>query len=75
MEAEGLAVQPVAVYERSRSPDHPDTTKSQSILAKILLRHGNLDEAEEMSWEALAAWQNVLGLEHPDSFDIPGSPC
>ena len=48
-------------------PKHPDTLRSAHNLADLLVKTGNVAEAEALFREALAGFSSVLGPSHPST--------
>jgi tetratricopeptide (TPR) repeat protein len=57
----------LAIWERDRGPDHPDTAVGLNNLAYLLHNQGELTAAERLYRRALAIWEQALGPEHPDA--------
>ncbi|KAK3613652.1 hypothetical protein LTR56_027755 [Elasticomyces elasticus] len=53
--------------EKALGPEHPDTLKSVSKMATVLLSQGKYEAAEEMNRQALKGREKALGLEHHDT--------
>jgi tetratricopeptide (TPR) repeat protein len=61
------------LYRKVMGPEHPDTLRSISNLARVLDMQGKYEEAELMNRQALAQREIVLGPEHPDTLTSMGS--
>src|SRR5690606_33023899 len=64
-EAEPLYRRALAIWEKTRGPEHPDTADAVNALAVIYYRQGRDAGAEPLYRRALAISEKVLGLEHP----------
>jgi tetratricopeptide (TPR) repeat protein len=57
----------LAMREKARGPEHPDTATSLNNLAAVLQDQGDLAGARPLFERALAIREKVLGPEHPDT--------
>ena len=62
-----LVARAAELQNKLLGPEHPETLKSESLLAEILLFHGHYAEAEKLQRETLAARSHVLGSDHPET--------
>lgn len=62
-----LAARAAELQNKLLGPEHPETLKSRSLLAEILLFQGHYAEAEKLQRETLAARSRVLGSDHPET--------
>src|SRR5215472_15623977 len=62
-----LAQRALAITERARGPDHPETAQSLNNLAEIYRETGAYAQAEPLFRGALAIREHVLGPDHPDT--------
>lgn len=49
--------------------EHPDTLKCAISLASVLTSSANYEAAEELSWEAMKAYENIMGRNHLDTLE------
>jgi tetratricopeptide (TPR) repeat protein len=59
----------LAIRQKLRGPEHPDTAGSLNNLAELLRDQGDLAGARPLHERALAIREKVLGPEHPDTAD------
>ena len=57
----------LAIKERLRGPDHPQTGVAVSELAGLLQAQGDLAAARPLFERALGIYEKVLGAEHPNT--------
>jgi class 3 adenylate cyclase/tetratricopeptide (TPR) repeat protein len=62
-----LAEQLIAVCEREFGPEHAQTAKALTNLARVHLLQGGAEQAEPLLRRALAAQEAALGGEHQDT--------
>jgi tetratricopeptide (TPR) repeat protein len=55
----------LAIHEKVRGPEHPDTATSLNDLALLLKNQGDLAAARPLVERALAIREKALGPEHP----------
>ncbi len=65
--AEELARKSLEARRASLGPNHPDTLKSQFLLAVAADRQGRYPESEKLLRDTLERQRAVLGSEHPDT--------
>jgi lipopolysaccharide biosynthesis regulator YciM len=58
-----------AIRESAIGPDHPDTLKSRTSLARAYLAAGRTKEAIALHEATLKLRESTLGTEHPDTFE------
>jgi tetratricopeptide (TPR) repeat protein len=66
-EAEPLYLRALAIYEKTRGPEHPSTSTILNNLAILYKDQGRYREAEPLYERALAIDEKTLGPEHPDT--------
>jgi CHAT domain-containing protein/Tfp pilus assembly protein PilF len=66
-EAIPVAQQALAIREKERGPDHPDTARSLNNLALLYEARGAYAKAEPLLERALAITERVLGPDHPNT--------
>src|SRR6516162_10764350 len=54
----------LAINEKARGPEHPNTANSLKNLADLLYDQGDLAGARRLQERALAAYQNTFGPKH-----------
>ncbi|HEY0734323.1 MAG TPA: helix-turn-helix transcriptional regulator, partial [Herpetosiphonaceae bacterium] len=64
-EAQGYVEQALAIWERVLGADHPDTARSLSRLATVIVAQGQYAAAQHAYDQALAIQERVLGADHP----------
>ena len=62
-----LVARAAELQNKLLGPEHPETLKSRSLLAEILLFQGHAVEAEKLQRETLAARRRILGSDHPET--------
>ena len=70
--AEALLRQGLDVRRQVLGPEDPNTLKSMSSVAEILLREARYPEAEKLARQALEAQRRLLGPEDPDTLTSMG---
>jgi eukaryotic-like serine/threonine-protein kinase len=65
--AESLLRDAVEIQRRVLGPQNPDTLRSMSFLASILVAEDRFAEGEKLARETLDLQRRVLGPEHPDT--------
>ncbi|MCF4130278.1 FxSxx-COOH system tetratricopeptide repeat protein [Methylobacterium sp. SyP6R] len=65
--ARSLLERALAIIERVRGPDHPDTAAILANLASLLRNQGDLAEARSLHERALAITERVRGPDHPNT--------
>jgi non-specific serine/threonine protein kinase/serine/threonine-protein kinase len=66
-EAESLIRNAFGIQKRILGPENPESLRSASLLAKLLLHDGHDVEAEKLQRETLDIQRRKLGPEHPDT--------
>ena len=65
--AESLLAGAVEIQRRALGPQKPDTLRSMSFLASILVAEDRFAEGEKLAREALDLQRRVLGEDHPET--------
>ena len=65
-EAEPLYSRALAITQKARGPDHPDTANQLHNIASFYGLQGKTAEAERLYRQALSIQEKALGPEHPD---------
>jgi hypothetical protein len=65
-EATTLAEQTLALAERARGAEHPDTLLSVSNLSLLYMAQSHYSEAEPLMVRVLTTSEKLLGSDHPD---------
>ena len=65
-QAESLYQRSLAIWEKTRGPEHPDVAASLNNLALLYQAQGQYAQAEPLYQRSLAIWGKALGPEHPD---------
>ena len=63
-EAEPLYQRALAIFEKTKGPDHPETATSLNNLAWLYYDQGRYEEAEPLQQRALAIKEKTLGPDH-----------
>ncbi|MBV8674447.1 MAG: tetratricopeptide repeat protein, partial [Acidobacteriaceae bacterium] len=65
--AYSLVERALDIQQRALGPRNPDTLRSASLLAKVLMFQGHAADVEKMQRNTLNIQRQVLGPEHPDT--------
>jgi eukaryotic-like serine/threonine-protein kinase len=71
--AQVLLQQAIEIQKHVLGPEHPDTLRSRSNLAKVLMDEGHFDEAEKLERRTLADERRLLGPEDPLTLETTGT--
>ncbi len=62
-----LAERLIDICEKQFGPDHPETARSLTNLARVILMQRGVDRAEPLLRRAIDIQEGSLGVEHPDT--------
>lgn len=62
-----LAEELIEICQVRFGPDHLETAKAQTNLARVILIQGDVDKAEPLLRRALVTQETALGPDHPDT--------
>jgi eukaryotic-like serine/threonine-protein kinase len=71
-ESKPMVERAVQLQRQVLGPENPETLRSQSYLAALLLVEGHLEESVNMQRETLSIQRRVLGPEHVDTLRTMG---
>jgi tetratricopeptide (TPR) repeat protein len=66
VDAEPLHLRSLAIFEKTRGPNHPDVAAAFNNLGMLYWKQNRDAEAEPFYRRALTVWERAFGRDHPD---------